>query len=263
MCAAVFHQWLHEYCPLTCQLPLACRRNTYLWRHPTNNGPTVSNRSSEVTKRHLCIIIISSAADNVIYKNRAPNIECSFDCVALIAVLLKPNVANILNFCEQKFVQHGPIPIAIDCYGLSLLIFGEKWSCYDCGSKSAPNIDSFWMRGLFNVCVQVFCSPNAIILLASGKMMFLPKIGIFYKSIAGPLSEAKTYWMVNWLQLLNQLNFVCRLGLYAKFVSIIRGLTSNKPTHCLLAYGDYNIMRFNSTRFFFCVGYTCCILRAD
>ena len=37
------------------QLSLACRRNTYLWRHPTNNSPTVSNRSSEVDKRdQLC-----------------------------------------------------------------------------------------------------------------------------------------------------------------------------------------------------------------
>ena len=34
------------------------------------------------------------------------NIECSFGCVARSAVLLKPNVANILLFifCEQKFV---------------------------------------------------------------------------------------------------------------------------------------------------------------
>ena len=30
LCAAVFHQWLHEYCPLKHQLSLACRRNTYL-----------------------------------------------------------------------------------------------------------------------------------------------------------------------------------------------------------------------------------------
>ena len=39
-------------------------------------------------------------------------------------VLLKPNVANILlfNFCEQKFVQHAPITIAIDCKRLSWLI---------------------------------------------------------------------------------------------------------------------------------------------
>ena len=42
------------------------------------------------------------------------------------------------------------------------------------------------------------------------KMIFFAKIGIFCKSIAGPLSEAKTHWMVNWLQLLNQLNFVWR-----------------------------------------------------
>ena len=47
---------------------------------------------------------ISTAADNAIFKNRAHNIECSFGCVAPSAVLLKPNVANILffNFCEQK-----------------------------------------------------------------------------------------------------------------------------------------------------------------
>ena len=30
LCAAVFHQWLHEYCSLKRQLSLACRRNTYL-----------------------------------------------------------------------------------------------------------------------------------------------------------------------------------------------------------------------------------------
>ena len=34
---------------------LACRRNIYLWRHPTNNSSTVSNCSSEVAKqRQLC-----------------------------------------------------------------------------------------------------------------------------------------------------------------------------------------------------------------
>ena len=30
LCAAVFPQWLHEYCPLKRQLYLACRPNTYL-----------------------------------------------------------------------------------------------------------------------------------------------------------------------------------------------------------------------------------------
>ena len=49
---------------------------------------------------------ISSAADNAAFKNRAQNIECSFGCVARSAILLKPNVANILLFifCVQKFV---------------------------------------------------------------------------------------------------------------------------------------------------------------
>ena len=84
----------------------------------------MSTRSYEVDKRHQ----LSSVADNAIFKNRAQNIKCSYGCVARSAVLLKPNVANILlfNFCEQKFVQHVPITIAIDCNGLSLLIFEEK-----------------------------------------------------------------------------------------------------------------------------------------
>ena len=71
---------------------------------------------------------LASAADNAIFKNRAQNIECSFGRVARSAVLLKLNIGNILlfNCCEQKFVQHGPITIANDCNGVSLLIYEEK-----------------------------------------------------------------------------------------------------------------------------------------
>ena len=39
--ATVYHQWLHEYCPLKRQFSLASRRTTYLRRHPTSNSPTV------------------------------------------------------------------------------------------------------------------------------------------------------------------------------------------------------------------------------
>ena len=151
MCAAVFHQWLHEYCSLKRQLSLSCRRNSYLCQIAASRWPND----------------VSSAAENVIFKPRAQNIECTFACVARSAVLLKPNVANILlfNFCEQKFVQHGPITIAIDCNNLSLLIFKEKWHNYASTPKSAPNSDSFWVRRVFNVCMRVFCALNAIILL--------------------------------------------------------------------------------------------------
>ena len=122
---------------------------------------------------------ISSKTDNAIFKNRAQNIECSFRCVARTSVLLKPNLANILlfNFCEQKLVQHGPITIAIDCNGGSLLIFEDKCSNYASGPNSAPNSESFWVRWLFNVYVRVFCAPNATMLLvyipAKIKMSFI------------------------------------------------------------------------------------------
>ena len=98
----------------------------------------------------------SSAADNMIFKNRSENIEGSFGCMARSAVLLKPNVANILlfNFCEQKFIQHGPLTVAIDCNDLSLLILEENWPNYVFGPKSAPNTDLFWVHRLINVCVR-------------------------------------------------------------------------------------------------------------
>ena len=134
------------------------------------------------------------------FKNRAPNIECSFVCVARSAFLLKPNVANIFlfNFCKQKLVQHGPITNAIACNGLTLLIFEEKWPNYASGSKSAPNSGSFRMRRLFNACMRIVCALNATILLvyipAKIKMSFIWKNDFFFakiviscKSIAGQL----------------------------------------------------------------------------
>ena len=89
LCAAVFHQWLYEYCPLKRQM--------------SQIGQIIVQRC-QLLAAPRWPNDISSAADNAIFKNRAQNIECSFDCVARSAVLLKPNVANILllNFCEQK-----------------------------------------------------------------------------------------------------------------------------------------------------------------
>ena len=55
--------------------------------------------------------------------------------------------------------------IAIDCNGLSLLIFEEKWPNYASGLKSAPNSDKFWVGRLFDVCVGVFCALNETMLL--------------------------------------------------------------------------------------------------
>ena len=214
LCASVFHQWLHEYCPF---------KRQFLW--PV--GVTVI---FDGTPQIIVQITaprwpndVSSAADNAILKNRAQNMECSFGCVARSADLLKPNIANILlfNLCEKKFVQHGPITIVIDCNGLFLINFRKK-KCpnYAFGPKSAPNSDSFWVRRLFNVCLRVFYAPNATSLLVcipakikigfiwKDNFFFFAKIGIFCKSIANPLSEAKSHWMDNWLQLLNQLTFV-------------------------------------------------------
>ena len=155
--------------------------------------------------RHWCQISaprwpndISSAADNAIFNNRAQNINCSFSCVPCSAILLKPNVVNILlfNFCEQKFVQHGPITIAIDYNGLSLLIFEEKLPNYASAPKSAPNSDWFWVCRLFNVWVRVFCASNATILLvyipAKIKMRFIWKDDFFLPKSTSSVSRSYT-----------------------------------------------------------------------
>ena len=90
------------------------------------------------------------------------------------------------------------------------------------------------MRRLFKVCVRVFCARNAAILLvyilAKIKMNFIwkddlySKIGTFCKSLAGPLSEAKTHWMVGQLTTTPEPIGLCMASyqdLYAKYASII------------------------------------------
>ena len=54
----------------------------------------------------------------------------------------------------------GPITIAIDCNGLSLLIFEEKWLNYAYGPKSAPNSDSFLGASAFQCIHAGFLCPK-------------------------------------------------------------------------------------------------------
>src|ERR1044071_5460354 len=71
---------------------------------------------------------IRISTDNAIFEDSAQKIDCNVGCVALSAVLLKPNVANILlfNFREQKVVQHGAIALTIDSKSRSSLIFEKN-----------------------------------------------------------------------------------------------------------------------------------------
>ena len=204
---------------------MACRRNTYLWRLHTNNSSTVSNCSSEVAN------CSSSAADNAIFKNRAQNIECIFVWEANIL---------LFNFWEQKFIQHGPITIAIDCNGLSLLIFEEKWPNYAFGPKSAPNSESCWVCQLFNVCVRVFCTPNATILLpyvpAKIKMSFIWKDDFFFAKSASSVNRSQTYRAKRKRIEPVELCSASYQGVYAKFVWMMspKGLIVENDSELML-----------------------------
>ena len=87
---------------------------------------------------------------------------------------------------------HQTITIAIDCSGLSLHIFEEKWPNYVSGPKYAPNSDSFWVRRLLYICVRVclFTYPSRLKWASSEKMIFFfAKIGIFCKMICRNISQ--------------------------------------------------------------------------
>ena len=120
--------------------------------------------------------------------------------MARSVILLKPNVDNILlfNFCKQKFVQHGPIMIAIDCNGLSLLIFEEKYPNYASGRKIRTKqwlvlgaLAFQCMRAGFQCpkmrqCCLITYPPRSK-WASYEKTIFFAKISIFCKSIAGPV----------------------------------------------------------------------------
>ena len=134
------------------------------------------------------IQIAASAGHAVAY------IECSFGCVARSAVLLKPNVANILfNFCEQKFVQHGPITIAIDCNASSCSFTKQNglWTKIRTKQWFVLGASAFQCMRAGFLCLK--CDNFACLSTRQRfiwKNDFLAKIDIFCKSIAGPLSEA-------------------------------------------------------------------------
>ena len=146
-------------------------------------------------------------------------------CVIFRWIIQCLTISNILfyNFCE-----HGPITIAIDCNGLSLLIFEEKWPNYESGPKSAPNSDS----------LRVFCAKKAIILLAyipaKIKMSFIWKddgrIKLIICQIRHELSitihEISTSWKnFRWRTLYIYIYLACRRNTF-----LCRHPTNNSPT---------------------------------
>ena len=174
-------------------MSLAYRRNTHFWRHHANNSPTVSNRrprwpndiSSTLITRSSKIARKTSSLATVMW-------HVALSCWSQMLSIL-------FNFCEQKFIQHGPITIAIHCNGHYLLIFEEKWPNYGSGPKSATNSDPFWVRRLpFNVCVWVSCAPNATILLvytpAKIKMSFIWKDDFFLPKSACTVNRSYAHF---------------------------------------------------------------------
>ena len=91
------------------------------------------------------------------FKRGRSSLQDEFHEDRLKSVVVPETNILLFNFCEQKFVQHGPIKIAIDCNGVSLLNFEEKWPNYANGLKFAP--DSFGCIG-FSMYACWFSVPQ-------------------------------------------------------------------------------------------------------
>ena len=76
----------------------------------------------------------------------------------------------------------------------------SNWTLYDVIPRSSCKIRRNDVSEMFS------CWERRWIYVVGA--WFIVKIGIFCKSFVGPYSEEKTHWMVNWLQPLNQLDFV-------------------------------------------------------
>ena len=119
-----------------------------------------------------------------------------------VALAVWHAVADILlfNFCEQKFVQLGPITIAIDCNGLYLLIFVLGASTFQCMHTGflCSKCDNF-------ACLHTRQDQNELHL----KRWFFSFV---CKSIAGPLPSVvqaytQSYSFGGWIKLI-----ICQIG---------------------------------------------------
>ena len=83
------------------QLSLACRHNTYLSLHPTNNSPTVSNHSSDVAKRHhngLSLLIFEENGPIMpLHQNRHQTVT-RFGCVGFSMYVCGFSVPQMRQF---------------------------------------------------------------------------------------------------------------------------------------------------------------------
>ena len=109
----------------------------------------------------------------------------------------------------MSVVNGGPLPS--NC--LPFLIFEEKWINF----ASEHTVTLFGCVGFsMNACgfsitqLRQFCFftylPRSHWSSLEKMIFFFAKIGV--SRFAGPFSEAKTHWMVNWLHLLNKLDFI-------------------------------------------------------
>ena len=101
-----------------------------------------------------------------------------------------------------KFIQHGPTTIVIDCNGLSVLIFEEKWPNYGSGPKIRTKkwlvlgASTFQLMRAGFLCPK--CDNFACLHIRQGQnelypkrwfFFFFAKIGTFCKSICRNISQ--------------------------------------------------------------------------
>ena len=173
LCAAVFHQWLHQYCPLKRQMSLACRRNTYLWRHPINNIAMVSKSQLQGCQTASALRLImqcsktgrkTSSVASAVWHG-APSCWNQMLPISSSSIFVNKNSFNMAR-------QRSPLtPIFAHFRRKIVPIIPLDQNPHQTVTQC------------FNVCVRVFCAPKATILLvyipAQIKMSFIWKDEFF------------------------------------------------------------------------------------
>ncbi|GFW70040.1 hypothetical protein TNCV_1404931 [Trichonephila clavipes] len=85
---------------------------------PTENSLAVLNHK---------ILEANSQVQNVKLGDHQIKIDCGTSCVTCCAVLLEPQLLDIMivQFRNEKVSNHGSIPITIDCNVVAFIVFEE------------------------------------------------------------------------------------------------------------------------------------------
>ena len=165
MCAAEFHQWLHEYCLLKRQLSQIIVQRCQIAAPKWPND-------------------FSSAADNAVFKNRAQYIECSFVAPCCWNQILPISSSSI--FVNENSFNMARLRSLLTLTASPSSFSKKNYPIIPLDQNPHQRLTRFGCVGFSMYACGFFCAPNATILLvyilAKIKMSFIWKDDFFWQN---------------------------------------------------------------------------------